>query len=187
MKAFDGARPWRNMEISPWEPIIGCLSRELRGGVFPCGESTLDIPEVKGTIQRARQLPTHVVGSLTPVSITEPVSGCVFLILYLVFIVAGWVSLAASGPKHCYSNNFQSDRYWLAGTGTPEVFELKFSYIRSSAGPWRPTPADVRRHQPDRARLAGSSGKVCAKPAGLARGGGPPDATAPDSGLCTND
>ncbi|KAJ7721377.1 hypothetical protein B0H16DRAFT_1791511 [Mycena metata] len=44
-------------------------------------------------------------------------------------IIAGWVPLTVSGPK----NNFQSDRYWLAGTGAPEVFEPKFSYDLQAA------------------------------------------------------
>lgn len=36
--------------------------------------------------------------------------------------------LARADRQYYYSNNFQLDHYWLAGTGTPEVFELKFSY-----------------------------------------------------------
>ncbi|KAJ6566482.1 bacterial alpha-L-rhamnosidase-domain-containing protein [Mycena capillaripes] len=126
----------------------------------------------KGTLVRARQPPTRVIGSLTPVSITQPVPGQ--FVAAFERVVAGWVRLTVSGAKgslvtvhygeklnpdgtviyqdtqHYYANNFQTDRFWLAGTGAPEVFEPQFSYKGyqyiqllgwPSATP--PTPADV--------------------------------------------
>ncbi|KAJ7264533.1 bacterial alpha-L-rhamnosidase-domain-containing protein [Mycena haematopus] len=126
----------------------------------------------KGTLVRANQPPTRVIGSLTPVSITEPVPGQ--FVAAFERVVAGWVRLTVSGPKgslvtvhygeklnpdgtviyqdlqHYYANNFQTDRYWLAGTGAPEVFEPQFSYkgyqyIQLLGWPSStpPTPADV--------------------------------------------
>ncbi|KAJ7105875.1 bacterial alpha-L-rhamnosidase-domain-containing protein [Mycena epipterygia] len=126
----------------------------------------------KGTLVSARQPPTRVVGSLTPLSITEPVAGQ--FVAAFERVVAGWVRLTAQGPagtlitvhygeklnpdgtviyqdlQHYYSNNFQTDRLWLAGTGAPEVFEPKFSYkgyqyiqILGWPGPAPPTPADI--------------------------------------------
>ncbi|KAJ7489710.1 hypothetical protein B0H11DRAFT_2229731 [Mycena galericulata] len=91
-----------------------------------------------GYAPRERQSPTRVVRSITSVSSTEPVLGCVFLILSnLVFstdlstvtrserwpltvdaaverVVAGWVRLTVFDPK---VNFVMSGRYWLAGTG----------------------------------------------------------------------
>ncbi|KAJ7116959.1 bacterial alpha-L-rhamnosidase-domain-containing protein [Mycena epipterygia] len=126
----------------------------------------------KGALVRARQPPTRLIGSLTPVSITEPVVGQ--YVAAFERVVAGWVRLTAQGPKgnlitihygeklnpdgtviyqdlqHYYSNNFQTDRFWLAGTGAPEVFEPKFSYkgyqyiqILGWPGASAPTPADI--------------------------------------------
>ncbi|KAJ6565879.1 bacterial alpha-L-rhamnosidase-domain-containing protein [Mycena vulgaris] len=131
----------------------------------------LSVPP-KGTLGRARQPPTRVIGSMTPISITEPVAGQ--YVAAFERVVAGWVRLTAQGPKgtlitvhygeklnddgtviyqdlqHYYSNNFQTDRLWLAGTGAPEVFEPKFSYkgyqyiqILGWPGPAPPTPADI--------------------------------------------
>ncbi|KAJ7495463.1 bacterial alpha-L-rhamnosidase-domain-containing protein [Mycena latifolia] len=126
----------------------------------------------KGTLVRARQPPTRLIASLTPVGITQPVAGQ--YVAAFERTVAGWVRLTAQGPKgtlitvhygeklnpdgtviyqdlqHYYSNNFQTDRFWLAGTGAPEVFEPKFSYkgyqyiqILGWPGPAPPTPADL--------------------------------------------
>ncbi|KAJ7698322.1 bacterial alpha-L-rhamnosidase-domain-containing protein [Mycena rosella] len=131
----------------------------------------LSVPP-KGTLVRARQPPTRVIGSLTPISISEPVAGQ--YVAAFERVVAGWVHLTAQGPKgslitvhygeklntdgtviyqdeqHYYSNNFQTDRLWLSGTGAPEVFEPKFSYkgyqyiqILGWPGPAPPTPADI--------------------------------------------
>ncbi|KAF9549702.1 alpha-L-rhamnosidase [Agrocybe pediades] len=117
--------------------------------------------------------PTRVIESLTPVNITQPTPGV--FVAHFARVVAGWVKLTAMGPKktlitihfgeklnddgtviyqdtqHYYQNNFQTDRFWLAGTGKPESFEPKFSYKGyqyaqiegwpSSSPP--PTPADV--------------------------------------------
>ncbi|KAF7353351.1 hypothetical protein MSAN_01523500 [Mycena sanguinolenta] len=126
----------------------------------------------KGTLVRAMQPPTRVKESLTPISITEPVPGQ--FVAAFERVVSGWVRLTVSGPKgslvtvhygeklnpdgtviyqdlqHYYQNNFQTDRYWLAGTGQPEVFEPQFSYkgyqyIQLLGWPSStpPTPADV--------------------------------------------
>ncbi|KAG5653242.1 hypothetical protein H0H81_001499 [Sphagnurus paluster] len=104
----------------------------------------------KGVLVRQRQPPTRVIQSMKPVSITQPVKG-----IYVVAferVVAGWAKITVTGPaktlitihfgeklksdgtvvyednSHYYANNFQTDRFWLAGTGGPEVFEPKFSY-----------------------------------------------------------
>ncbi|KAJ7491306.1 bacterial alpha-L-rhamnosidase-domain-containing protein [Mycena galericulata] len=126
----------------------------------------------KGVLVSARQPPTRVIGSLTPVSITEPVQGQ--FVVAFERVVSGWVRLTAQGPKghlitvhygeklnsdgqvlyadiyNYYANNFQTDRVWLAGTGAPEVFEPKFSYkgyqyiqILGWPGAAPPTPADI--------------------------------------------
>ncbi|KAJ7049567.1 bacterial alpha-L-rhamnosidase-domain-containing protein [Mycena amicta] len=127
----------------------------------------------KGTLVHASQPPTRLIASLTPVNITQPVPGQ--FVAAFERVVAGWVKLSVTGakgslvtihygeklnpdgtviyqdPSHSYANNFQTDRYWLAGTGTAEVFEPKFSYkgyqyIQISgwpAGSSPPTPADI--------------------------------------------
>ncbi|KAJ7472859.1 bacterial alpha-L-rhamnosidase-domain-containing protein [Mycena galericulata] len=126
----------------------------------------------EGVLVSARQAPTRVIGSLTPVSITEPVQGQ--FVAAFERVVSGWVRLTAQGPKghlitvhygeklnsdgtvlyadifDYYANNFQTDRVWLAGTGAPEVFEPKFSYkgyqyiqILGWPGAAPPTPADI--------------------------------------------
>jgi alpha-L-rhamnosidase len=38
------------------------------------------------------------------------------------------MELRCTDLQHYYANNFQTDRFWLAGTGAPEVFEPQFSY-----------------------------------------------------------
>ncbi|KAF7291151.1 hypothetical protein MIND_01258300 [Mycena indigotica] len=107
-------------------------------------------PAPKGALIHARQPPTRVTSSLTPISITQPVPGQ-YVAAYE-RVVSGWVKLTVTGARgslvtihygekintdgtviyqdtqHYYSNNFQTDRYWLSGTGSPEVFEPKFSY-----------------------------------------------------------
>ncbi|KAJ7184949.1 bacterial alpha-L-rhamnosidase-domain-containing protein [Mycena filopes] len=126
----------------------------------------------KGALVRARQPPTRIIGSLTPVSITQPVPGQ--YVAAFERVVAGWGRITAQGPKgtlltvhygeklnpdgtviyqdlqHYYSNNFQTDRFWLAGTGAPETFEAQFSYkgyqyiqIFGWPGSSPPTPADI--------------------------------------------
>ncbi|KAJ6468493.1 bacterial alpha-L-rhamnosidase-domain-containing protein [Mycena vitilis] len=126
----------------------------------------------KGTLVRARQPATRIMESLTPISISQPVPGQ--FVAAFERVVSGWVRLTVSGPKgslvtvhygeklntdgtvvyqdtqHYYSNNFQTDRFWLAGTGAPEVFEPQFSYkgyqyIQLLGWPSStpPTPADV--------------------------------------------
>ncbi|KAK7031487.1 bacterial alpha-L-rhamnosidase-domain-containing protein [Favolaschia claudopus] len=126
----------------------------------------------KGALVRARNPPTRVVASLTPVSITQPVPGQ--YVAAFSRTVAGWVRLTVTGPKgslvtvhygeklnsdgtviyqdlqHYYANNFQTDRFWLAGTGSAEVFEPQFSYkgyqyiqILGWPGSQPPTPANI--------------------------------------------
>ncbi|KAJ7043210.1 bacterial alpha-L-rhamnosidase-domain-containing protein [Mycena alexandri] len=126
----------------------------------------------KGALVRARQPPTRLIGSLTPVSITQPVAGQ--FVAAFERVVAGWGRITAQGPKgslitvhygeklnpdgtviyqdlqHYYSNNFQTDRFWLAGTGAPETFESQFSYkgyqyiqIFGWPSSTPPTPADI--------------------------------------------
>ncbi|KAF8965132.1 bacterial alpha-L-rhamnosidase-domain-containing protein [Flammula alnicola] len=108
------------------------------------------MPAPGGTLVNQGQPPTRIIQSLTPVSIKEPVSG--IFVAEFERVVSGWVRLTASGPAktqitihfgeklhddgtvmyedfmHYYANNFQTDRFWLAGTGQPETFEPKFSY-----------------------------------------------------------
>ncbi|KAJ7440204.1 bacterial alpha-L-rhamnosidase-domain-containing protein [Mycena galericulata] len=126
----------------------------------------------KGVLVSARQPPTKVHFSLTPVNVTEPVPGQ--FVAAFERVVSGWVRLTAQGPKgtlitvhygeklnpdgtviyqdlyNYYQNNFQTDRFWLAGTGAPEIFEPKFSYkgyqyitIFGWPGSAPPTPADI--------------------------------------------
>ncbi|KAJ6541076.1 hypothetical protein DFH09DRAFT_1282884 [Mycena vulgaris] len=40
-------------------------------------------------------------------------------------VVASWVRLTVSGPKHYCSNNFQPGRYWLAGTGASSAVDRR--------------------------------------------------------------
>lgn len=125
-----------------------------------------------GVLVHARQNPTRVVESLVPISITQPVSG--IYVAAFERVVAGWARLTASGPakslitihfgeklnpdgtviyqdlQHYYANNFQTDRFWLAGTGSPETFEPKFSYkgyqyvqIEGWPGSSPPTTSDI--------------------------------------------
>ncbi|KAF7299043.1 hypothetical protein MIND_00852600 [Mycena indigotica] len=103
----------------------------------------------KGILVRARQPPTRLRESLKPVKITQPIPGQ--YVADFGRVIVGWVKLTVNGPKgslvtihygeklnsdgtvmyqdtqHYYANNFQTDRYWLAGLGT-ETFEPKFSY-----------------------------------------------------------
>ncbi|RDB18187.1 hypothetical protein Hypma_000526 [Hypsizygus marmoreus] len=126
----------------------------------------------KGILLNQRQPPTKVVQTLAPVSITQPVNG-----IYVVAferVVAGWAKISVTGPaktlitihfgeklkadgtvvyedsNHYYSNNFQTDRFWLAGTGSLETFEPRFSYkgyqyaqIEGWPGTAAPTAANV--------------------------------------------
>ncbi|KAJ6606954.1 bacterial alpha-L-rhamnosidase-domain-containing protein [Mycena sp. CBHHK59/15] len=125
-----------------------------------------------GVLVNARQPPTRLVGSLLPISITEPIPGQ--YVAAFERVVAGWAKITATGAaktlitihfgeklnpdgtviyqdlQHYYANNFQTDRFWLAGTGAPETFEPKFSYkgyqyiqILGWPGPSPPTPADI--------------------------------------------
>lgn len=103
-----------------------------------------------GVLVNQGQPPTRVIETLTPVSISEPVKG--IFVAEFERVVAGWVRLSVAGPaktlitvhfgeklnddgtviyedlQHYYANNFQTDRFWLAGTGQEETFEPKFSY-----------------------------------------------------------
>ncbi|KAJ7108127.1 bacterial alpha-L-rhamnosidase-domain-containing protein [Mycena epipterygia] len=125
-----------------------------------------------GALVNARQPPTRLVESLQPISITEPVPG--IYVAEFQRVVAGWAKITASGPAktlitihfgeklnpdgtviyldiaHNFANNWQTDRFWLAGTGGAEVFEPKFSYkgfqyvqIEGWAGDSPPTPQDI--------------------------------------------
>ncbi|KDR75331.1 hypothetical protein GALMADRAFT_211560 [Galerina marginata CBS 339.88] len=130
------------------------------------------IPGPAGALLNARQPPTRVLQTLTPVKITQPVTG-----IYVVAferVVSGWARVTATGPAntlitihfgeklnsdgtviyqdvlHYFANNFQTDRFWLAGTGGPEIFEPKFSYkgyqyvqIEGWPGSSPPTAANV--------------------------------------------
>ncbi|KAJ7256353.1 bacterial alpha-L-rhamnosidase-domain-containing protein [Mycena rebaudengoi] len=102
-----------------------------------------------GVLVNARQPPTKIIGSMAPVSI-KAVQGS--YVVAFPRVVAGWAKITVTGPaktlitvhfgeklnsdgtvqyqdtQHYYSNNFQTDRFWLAGTGAPETFEPKFSY-----------------------------------------------------------
>uniref|UniRef100_A0A8H8CEE4 alpha-L-rhamnosidase n=1 Tax=Psilocybe cubensis TaxID=181762 RepID=A0A8H8CEE4_PSICU len=103
-----------------------------------------------GVLINQNQPPTRVVQSLTPIDITQPQPG--IFVAHYERVVSGWVRFTASGPtktliilhfgeklntdgtvvyqdtQQYYANNFQTDRFWLAGKGTPETFEPKFSY-----------------------------------------------------------
>ncbi|KAF7291168.1 hypothetical protein MIND_01260000 [Mycena indigotica] len=126
----------------------------------------------KGVLVNARQPPTKVVGKLLPIKITQPVPGQ--YVASFDYMVVGWIKLTVTGPKgslvtihygeqlkpdgtvvyednlHYFSNNFQTDRYWLAGRRSAEVFEPKFSYkgfqyIQISGWPSSspPKPSDI--------------------------------------------
>ncbi|KAG5651061.1 hypothetical protein H0H81_010043 [Sphagnurus paluster] len=104
----------------------------------------------KGVLVRQREPPSRVVQSMRPVSISQPIQG--IYVAEFERVVAGWAKITVTGPaksvitirygeklksdrtvayedeSHTYANNFQTDRFWLTGTGAPEVFEPKFSY-----------------------------------------------------------
>ncbi|KAJ7574556.1 bacterial alpha-L-rhamnosidase-domain-containing protein [Mycena floridula] len=123
-----------------------------------------------GTLVNHRAPPTKIIGELTPISVTQPVPG--IYVLQFERTVAGWVRISAVGPQKTlitihygeklaadgtvvfqdpgnFVNNFQTDRFWLAGTGQREIFEAKFSYkgyeyVQLEGWPGSsPTPADV--------------------------------------------
>ncbi|KAJ6577740.1 bacterial alpha-L-rhamnosidase-domain-containing protein [Mycena capillaripes] len=125
-----------------------------------------------GILVNARQPPTRLVESLHPVSITQPVPG--IYVATFERVVAGWAKIIATGPAktliiihfgeklnpdgtviyldvaHNFANNWQTDRFWLAGTGDAETFEPKFSYkgflyvqIEGWPGPAPPTADDI--------------------------------------------
>ncbi|KAF8207353.1 bacterial alpha-L-rhamnosidase-domain-containing protein [Mycena galopus ATCC 62051] len=125
-----------------------------------------------GALVNARQPPTRLLESLRPISITQPVPG--IYIATFERVVAGWARITASGPKgtlitvhfgeklnpdgtviyldvaHNFANNWQTDRFWLAGTGGAETFEPKFSYkgflyvqLEGWPGPSPPTADDI--------------------------------------------
>ncbi|KAG5634482.1 hypothetical protein H0H81_001804 [Sphagnurus paluster] len=104
----------------------------------------------KGALVNQRQHPTRVVQSMRPVAISQPVKG--IYVVEFERVVSGWAKITVTGPaktlitirygeklkedrtivyedeSHSYATNFQTDRFWLASTGGPEVFEPKFSY-----------------------------------------------------------
>ncbi|KAJ6626538.1 bacterial alpha-L-rhamnosidase-domain-containing protein [Mycena sp. CBHHK59/15] len=125
-----------------------------------------------GILVNARQPPTRLVESLRPISVTEPVPG--IYVAAFERIVAGWAKITATGPAktlitihfgeklnsdgtviyldvaHNFANNWQTDRFWLAGTGGAETFEPKFSYkgyqyvkLEGWPGPSPPTAEDI--------------------------------------------
>ncbi|KAJ6451769.1 bacterial alpha-L-rhamnosidase-domain-containing protein [Mycena sanguinolenta] len=125
-----------------------------------------------GVLVNARQPPTRLVESLEPISISEPVPG--IYVATFERVVAGWARIAATGPAktliiihfgeklnpdgtvmyldvaHNFANNWQTDRFWLAGTGSVETFEPKFSYkgfmyvqIEGWPGSSPPTAQDI--------------------------------------------
>ncbi|KAJ7235505.1 bacterial alpha-L-rhamnosidase-domain-containing protein [Mycena rebaudengoi] len=125
-----------------------------------------------GVLVNARQPPTRLTASLRPVSITEPVPG--IFVAAFERVVAGWAKITATGPAktlltinfgeklnpdgtviyldvaHNFVNNWQTDRFWLAGTGVPETFEPKYSYkgfqyiqIQGWPGSLPPTEDDI--------------------------------------------
>ncbi|KAJ7226878.1 hypothetical protein GGX14DRAFT_385671 [Mycena pura] len=155
--AAAGAQPsstptigWRSMGAE--KPTA--LRRELRDSRvgFHCSSAASKTSLVAilpmGTL-RARRPLTRLVGSLTPVSSTEPVpsplwTGCrsfrvrareptsravVAAVEHVVWLGTPYC-VRSQDLQHYYLNDFQSERYWLAETGTPEIFELKFSYIQ---------------------------------------------------------
>ncbi|KAJ7260128.1 bacterial alpha-L-rhamnosidase-domain-containing protein [Mycena rebaudengoi] len=111
--------------------------------------TALVAPGPTGLLVNARQPPTRIIGSMAPVSI-KAVQGS--YVVAFPRVVAGWAKITVTGPAktlvtvhfgeklnadgsvvyqdagHYYANNFQTDRFWLAGTGKPETFEPKFSY-----------------------------------------------------------
>ncbi|KAF7293467.1 hypothetical protein MIND_01124400 [Mycena indigotica] len=107
--------------------------------------TALLVPAPKGALIHARQPPTRVTSSFTPISITQP-SICrrrrtrgFWMVKLTVTGARGSLVTIHDGEKistdgtviyqdtqHYYLNNFQTDRYWLSGTGSPEVFEPKF-------------------------------------------------------------
>ncbi|KAF7349624.1 hypothetical protein MSAN_01688300 [Mycena sanguinolenta] len=125
-----------------------------------------------GVLVNARQPPTRHVESLEPISILEPIPG--IYIATFERVVAGWARITATGPAktlitihfgeklnpdgtviyldvaHNFANNWQTDRFWLAGTGNAETFEPKFSYkgflyvqIEGWPGSSPPTAQDI--------------------------------------------
>ncbi|KAJ7595078.1 bacterial alpha-L-rhamnosidase-domain-containing protein [Mycena floridula] len=103
-----------------------------------------------GALVNHRAPPTKITAQLTPIAVTQPVAG--IYVLQFERTVAGWARISVAGPAktlitihygekladdgtvayqdfaHYYANNFQTDRFWLAGTGKDETFEAKFSY-----------------------------------------------------------
>ncbi|KAJ6629616.1 bacterial alpha-L-rhamnosidase [Mycena sp. CBHHK59/15] len=125
-----------------------------------------------GVLVNARQPPTRLTESLSPVSITEPLPG--IFVAAFERVVAGWVRVTVTGPaktlltmrfgeklnpdgtavfidsSHNFINNFQTDRFWLAGVGAPETLEPKFTYkgfqfvqIEGWPGSSPPTASDI--------------------------------------------
>ncbi|KAF9530982.1 bacterial alpha-L-rhamnosidase-domain-containing protein [Crepidotus variabilis] len=104
----------------------------------------------KGLLVNQRQPPTRITQSLSPTSISEPTKGT--FVVAFPRVIAGWAQITVTGPANTritvnygeklqadgtvvyqqpsqyFVNNFQTDRFFLAGTGSPETFEPKFSY-----------------------------------------------------------
>ncbi|KAF7348872.1 hypothetical protein MVEN_01407300 [Mycena venus] len=101
-----------------------------------------------GVLINARQPPTRLIESLHPISITQPVQG--IYVAAFERVVAGWAKITATDTAHNFANNWQTDRFWLAGTGAAETFEPKFSYksflyvqIEGWPGPSPPTAENI--------------------------------------------
>uniref|UniRef100_A0A8H7XKY8 alpha-L-rhamnosidase n=1 Tax=Psilocybe cubensis TaxID=181762 RepID=A0A8H7XKY8_PSICU len=128
------------------------------------------MPDPLGVLVSQNQPPTRLIQSLNPTDITQPQPG--IFVAHYERVVSGWVKLTASGSaKTLITIHFgeklnvrtaagyhtkaphspSEDRFWLAGTGSPETFEPKFSYkgyqyVQIEGWPMNsppPTPADI--------------------------------------------
>ncbi|MFC4554527.1 alpha-L-rhamnosidase [Georgenia faecalis] len=108
--------------------------------------SVVDGPE--GALVARTQPPVRIIETVAPTQITNPSPGV--YVAHLPRQIAGWARISVEGPagtqvrlrygERLLANgnldsssgfsggDFQTDRYTLAGTGEPEVWEPKFSY-----------------------------------------------------------
>ncbi|MEE6294487.1 family 78 glycoside hydrolase catalytic domain [Georgenia wangjunii] len=106
------------------------------------------VPGPTGDLVARTQPPVRIVETLTPTQVTEPSPGV--YVAHLPRQVAGWARISVEGPAGAQvqlrygerlladgnldsssgfsGGDFQTDRYTLAGTGEPEVWEPSFSY-----------------------------------------------------------